>query len=281
MNVGFIGPGSQGYGMAEMIRRSGYPLHLWARRAATLEPFEGTDAIVVGSKKELGARCEIVGVCVMSDADVEQVVLGDDGLLAGMAPDSIIAIHSTVAPETCVRMAGVAGEKGVHVLDAPVSGSSEGALKRSLTVFGGGDPAVFERARPVFETYGDPVRLLGPLGSGQVFKILNNVLFTANLAVGIDALGYAEQMGLDGAAVEELLLASSGRSEALSGWCTRMTPETMAHVHEILVKDVGLASSVAQANGVGVGGLVDTADRALAQMRDGTYAVPPGRSVGR
>jgi 3-hydroxyisobutyrate dehydrogenase-like beta-hydroxyacid dehydrogenase len=278
MNIGFIGPGSQGYGMAEMIRRSGYPLHLWARRAATLEPFEGTDAIVVGSKRELGERCDLVGVCVMSDADVEEVVVGEEGLLAGMKPESIIAIHSTVAPDTCIRIGGIASERGVHVVDAPVSGSSEGALKHSLTVFGGGDPDVFERARPVFETYGDPVRLLGPLGSGQVFKLLNNLLFTANLSMGIDALGYAEQMGLDGAAVEELLLASSGRSEALHGWCARVTPGDMTRVHTILHKDVGLAASVAKANGVGVGGLVEAADRVLADMADGTYAVPPGRS---
>jgi 3-hydroxyisobutyrate dehydrogenase len=165
------------------------------------------------------------------------------------------------------------------VLDAPVSGSSQAALQRTLTVFGGGDPEVFARALPVLSTYGDPVRLLGPLGSGQVFKLLNNLLFTANLAIGLDALAYAEQMGLEGAAVEELLLASSGRSEALAGWCNRMQPDGVPHVHAILRKDVSLAAAVAAGAGVDVGGLVQSADRVLAQLEAGTYVVPPGRSI--
>src|SRR5215218_10061985 len=107
--------------MAEMILGAGWPLHVWARRPETTEPFAKAGATVLASPAELGARCELVSVCVVADADVEQVVF-DGGLLEAMQPGSVLAIHSTVAPATPRRVAEAASGRGVAVLDAPVSG---------------------------------------------------------------------------------------------------------------------------------------------------------------
>ena len=101
--VGFIGLGSQGAAMARRITDEGFPLTIWARRPASVEPFAGTDAVVASTPAELGAASDVVGICVVADADVEDVLLRADGVLAGMAPGGVIAIHSTVHPDTCAR----------------------------------------------------------------------------------------------------------------------------------------------------------------------------------
>src|SRR6201981_3082890 len=104
MHVGFIGLGSQGGPMAERIVEAGSPTTLWARRPASLEPFADTAAKLAGSPAELGATSDLVCLCVVADADVEEVLDGDSGVLAGMADGGIIAIHSTVHPDTCRRL---------------------------------------------------------------------------------------------------------------------------------------------------------------------------------
>ena len=109
MRVGFVGLGSQGAPMAQMIHRGGYDLTLWARRDATLEPFANTPAKTAESLRALGESSDLVGVCVLNDADVEEVTLGSDGLLGGLREGSIVAIHSTVHPDTC-RRRGIYGK---------------------------------------------------------------------------------------------------------------------------------------------------------------------------
>ena len=250
MRVGFVGLGSQGAPMAQMIHRSGYALTLWARRAASLEPFADTPAKTAESLRALGESSDLVGVCVVNDADVEQVCLGPDGLLGGLAEGSILAIHSTVHPETCRRLSEAAAKSGVAVLDAPVSGSGESAHAGELTVMAGGDPDVFERARPVFETYGDPVRLLGPLGSGQICKLINNMCFIAHLRVAGGTLAMARSLGVEQAPLVDILQASSGQSFAIDALVRRIPPESIDHVIGLFDKDLSLMADVARAAGI-------------------------------
>lgn len=114
MRVGFIGLGSQGAPMARRIVAAGYPLTLWARRAASLEPFADTTAKVVETPSELAAVSDLVSICVVGDDDVRQVLDGDNGIFAGLAPGGIIAIHSTVHPDTCCDLAKSAADRGFH-----------------------------------------------------------------------------------------------------------------------------------------------------------------------
>jgi 3-hydroxyisobutyrate dehydrogenase len=127
VRVGFIGLGSQGAPMAQRIVEAGFPLTLWARRPKTVEPFRDTAASVASTPAGLGAASDIVGICVVADADVEDVLLRSDGVFAGMSPGGIVAIHSTIHPDTCRHLAEQAAERGVAIVDAPVSGGGGAA----------------------------------------------------------------------------------------------------------------------------------------------------------
>ena len=140
--------------MARRIIEAGYPVTLWARRPATLEPFADTSAKTAGSPAELAAASDLVCVCVRDDADTEEVV---DAVLGGLAPGGVIAVHSTVHPDTCRRLAERAQAGGVRLIDAPVSGGAPAAAAGRLLVMVGGDEATVEFGRPVFASYGDPI----------------------------------------------------------------------------------------------------------------------------
>ena len=216
MRVGFIGLGSQGGPMARRIVEGGYDLTLWARRPATLEPYADTAAKTAGSPAELAAASDLVCLCVVGDDDVREVLNGDSGVLAGLAPGGIVAIHSTVHPDTCREIAETAAAQGVSVIDAPVSGGGPAVEEGKLLVMVGGDEDVVERCRPVFATYADPIVHLGPLGSGQVTKILNNLLFTANLGSAMSTLELGESARRSTAIrLCEVLTGGSATSKAL------------------------------------------------------------------
>jgi 3-hydroxyisobutyrate dehydrogenase-like beta-hydroxyacid dehydrogenase len=237
--VGFIGLGSQGLGMAQRIERAGHPLWVWARRRETLEPFAGTRARVASSKRELGAASDLLCICVVDDADVEQVLLGADGALAGMQRGSLIAIHSTIHPDTCARLAETARARGVGLLDAPVSGGGQVALEGHLKVMVGGDAADLARARPVFESYADRIVHLGSVGAGQICKLINNALMTAQLKLARDARSVAAGLGLDARALLDVVALSSGSSFAL---------QTYAGMPSLVEGEDGRAARGAMAN---------------------------------
>ena len=246
--VGFIGLGSQGAPMARRIVDAGFPLGLWARRPQTLEPFADTAATVARTPAELATNSDVVCICVVNDADVENVVLGDDGVLAGLAAGGVIAIHATVHPETCRRLAASATDRGVDVIDAPVSGGGIAAAEGKLLVMVGGHESVVERVLPVFATYGDPVLHLGPLGSGQLAKLLNNFLFTAQLSVAVETYDFAARLGIDPAAMAQVLGTGSGGSRAAgivagSGFDLSGLRQVAA---TLLAKDVCIMFDVAQ-----------------------------------
>ncbi|BBZ24469.1 NAD(P)-dependent oxidoreductase [Mycolicibacter hiberniae] len=268
MRVGFIGLGSQGAPMARRIAEGGYPTTLWARRPATLEPLSDTEARVADSPAELGSLSDLVCLCVVGDADVEQVVCGDDGVLAGLQPGGIIAIHSTVHPDTCRRLAQHCEQHGVAVIDAPVSGGGPAAAAGTLLVMAGGDAEAVERCRPVFETYADPVVHLGDLGSGQVTKLLNNLLFTANLGTAATALALGRQLGVATEQLAEVVTRGSANSFALNS--IRGSGGTLDRLAglagSLLQKDVRLVSDLAQRAGAEPGAVLDAADAALSLM---------------
>jgi len=244
--VGFIGLGSQGGPMARRIIEAGYPVTLWARRPATLEPFADTDAKIAGSPAELAAASDLVCVCVRDDADTEEVV---DAVLGGLAAGGVIAVHSTVHPDTCLRLAERAQAGGVRLIDAPVSGGAPAAQAGRLLVMAGGDEEAVEFCRPVFGSYGDPVVHLGPVGSGQVTKLLNNAAFTAHLGVAVSLLALGQSLGVDQLRLADVISHGSGNSFALER--VAAAGGTLArigqHAGHLLRKDVQLIADVAAA----------------------------------
>ncbi|MCV7383248.1 NAD(P)-dependent oxidoreductase [Mycolicibacter longobardus] len=268
MRVGFIGLGSQGAPMARRIVEGGYATTLWARRDGTLEPFSDTEARVADSPAELGRQSDLVCLCVVGDADVDEVIVGDSGVLAGLQPGGIIAIHSTVHPDTCRRLAQHCADQGVSVIDAPVSGGGPAAAAGTLLVMAGGEPDVVERCRPVFETYADPVVHLGDLGSGQVTKLLNNLLFTANLGTAATALALGEQLGVATDRLAEVVSRGSANSFALNS--IRGSGGTLDRLAglagSLLQKDVRLVADLAQRADAVPGAVLEAADAALSLM---------------
>ncbi|OZC76328.1 NAD(P)-dependent oxidoreductase [Rhodococcus sp. 15-649-1-2] len=263
--VGFIGLGSQGGPMAMAIAQSRFPTTLWARRPETLAPFADTDAATARTPAELAARSDLVCICVVDDAGVEAIVAGDDGVLAGMAPGGAIAIHSTIHPRTCLKLADSAAERGIDIVDAPVSGGGAAATSRSLLVMVGGDEAVVDRFAPVFGTFADPIVHLGPLGSGQVTKLLNNTLFAAHLATAESVLSVGAELGVDPRKLGEVIVRGSGASFAMNllgplGGALSAMANTAG---PLLQKDVRLLEALMQERS-GTTGLVWTAaDAAL------------------
>jgi 3-hydroxyisobutyrate dehydrogenase-like beta-hydroxyacid dehydrogenase len=267
MRVGFIGLGSQGGPMARRIIDAGYSTTLWARRPATLEPFTDTDATVAGSPAELAAASDLVCLCVVGDGDVDEVTGGEGGVLAGLEPGGVIAVHSTVHPDTCRDLAKKVGAQGISVIDAPVSGGGAAAAKGRLLAMVGGDTDVVERCRPVFETYADPVVHLGDLGSGQTTKLLNNLLFTANLGTAATALSLATALGVSADRFTEVVSRSSGNSFALNAIGGTGSLDRLAGLAgTLLQKDVRLVVDLANQAAARGGAVLDAADAALDLM---------------
>jgi 3-hydroxyisobutyrate dehydrogenase len=267
MRVGFIGLGSQGGPMAQRIVAGGYQTTLWARREASLEPYADTAAKTAGSPAELAAASDLVCLCVVGESDIEEIATGEHGLLAGLKPDSVIAVHSTVHPDTCKALAKRASAKGVSVIDAPVSGGGPAAAEGRLMVMVGGAADAVERCRPVFETYGDPIVHLGELGTGQTTKLLNNLLFTANLGTAATALSLARSLGVAPDRLTEVISRGSGNSFALNVIGDEGTLDRLAGLAGTLLrKDVRLIVDLAEQADTHPGAVLEAADAALILM---------------
>jgi 3-hydroxyisobutyrate dehydrogenase len=239
--VGFIGLGSQGGPMARRIVESGYPLVLWARRADSLGSFKDTSAQTVGSIAELGRCAEHVGVCVVDDAGLRQVC-GE--LIPAMRPGSRIAIHSTVHPNTVIELAKQAAARRIAVVDAPVSGGGPAAASRTLTVMMGGDEEVVAAARPIFETFGGLIVRVGGVGAGQMAKLVNNALMAAHVAMAHHGLAGGAALGLDRAALCQIVKGSSGRSYGFEVYSRLPNPAAFGHGAKLLAKDVRLLGEI-------------------------------------
>ena len=248
LRVGFAGLGSQGGPMARRVIEDGFPTTLYARRVESLEPFGDTGAACATELPALGAASDVLCLCVTGDADVDEILRGDEGALAGMAPGGIVVIHSTVHPDTCLHLQ--ADYADLHFVDAPVSGGGHMAATKALLVMVGGECDPIERCQPVFETYANSVIHLGGLGAGQAAKLLNNSLFTAHLGLAASTFAVAGSLGVDLDALTDVLSAGSARSYgadviAISGRSLSVMAELAG---PLLAKDVGILAALVGAN---------------------------------
>lgn len=245
IRTAFVGLGQQGGPMAERMLAAGYPLTVWARRAQALEPFIEAGARSASTLSELGAHSDHIGICVVDDAGVARIC---DELLPAMQAGSLLAIHSTILPASCEALAQRCAETGIAFLDAPVSGGGSAAASGMLTVLCGGSDAAFAQAKPVFESFAGTLAHLGPAGSGQRAKIVNNALMAANMGLAHAALGAGVELGLDRSALAALIKASSGRSFGFEVYARLPSPAAFVHGAPLLVKDVNLLASILPAS---------------------------------
>ncbi len=249
MKAGFIGLGVMGRPMALHLQRAGHELFVWARRPASVGDLPAT---VCATPAELGRHCEVVFTMVTSSADVEGVVLGEQGLIAGMARDSVLVDCSTIAPDVARRIAVKLGEQGIHMLDAPVSGGAQGAIDATLAIMAGGEATVLERVRPLLECLGQRIVHIGPNGAGQVAKACNQMIMVAAIQAAAEAMRLAAASGVDCGKVREALAGGSAASRVLDVMGDRMvrrdfTAGIEARLHH---KDFGLVLEAARQSGV-------------------------------
>lgn len=195
--VGFIGLGIMGRGMAHNLLKAGFELRVWNRTASRADELVQAGAIVAATPAELAAESDVVIVCVSDTPDVVEVVLGEQGVIQGAQSGTLVIDMSTISPQVTQEIAAKLGDKGVHMLDAPVSGGSEGAARGTLSIMVGGDAAQLERAMPMFQAMGKTITHVGGHGSGQTVKLVNQILVVGNALAMSEALLFAQAGGVD------------------------------------------------------------------------------------
>jgi 3-hydroxyisobutyrate dehydrogenase len=195
--VGFIGLGIMGRGMARNILKAGFPLRVWNRTASRMDELAAEGAGPASSPGDLAFHSDIIITCVSDTPDVEQVLLGEGGVIHGARPGSLVIDMSTISPRATQRIAAHLAERHIHMLDAPVSGGSEGAARGTLSIMVGGDVTQFERALPVFQAMGTTITHLGPIGAGQTTKLVNQILVVGHALAMSEALLFAQAGGVD------------------------------------------------------------------------------------
>jgi 3-hydroxyisobutyrate dehydrogenase len=247
MKVGWIGLGGIGALMAARALEAGHELTAYARGKGQAET-EAKGGKLIADYVTVAKDCDVLGVCVFSDAQLREALL-DSGALAAMKPGAVLAIHTTGSPALARELAAKA-PAGVQVLDACFSGGPDDTVKGELTLMVGGEPAALEAARPVLSTYANRINLVGPVGSGQLLKLLNNLLFATNLKHAADIIIAAEQQGLDPQAAARVIQESSGASYTMRLFLTSQPEQTLKNVRHYMVKDCQAAEAAAKEVGV-------------------------------
>lgn len=252
MHVGFLGLGAIGAPMAARLAARG-PLTVWNRTGARAAEFAARHGAAAASTPREAAAADAVITCLGTSADVDALLEGPDGLLAGLRPGTLFLDCTSGDPATSRRIGTTLAERGVAFADAPVSGGTNGAEAGTLTVMVGADAATFERARPVLAAFGGRIEHVGPIGAGDALKAMNNALLALNiLAVG-EAMAALVAAGVPARRALEVINASSGRSfvsETLvpERVLTGAWPRTFRLA--LLDKDVGIAAGLLAETGV-------------------------------
>ncbi len=205
--LGFIGLGIMGRGMASNLLKAGYDVRVWNRTAGKMNDLVEIGASTATSPGDLATKCNVVFVCVSDTPDVEEVVLGQNGIIHSARPGSLVVDHSTISPHATREVAARLNAREVYVLDAPVSGGSEGAANGTLSIMIGGDADQVERAMPYLQSMGKTITHVGEQGAGQMTKLVNQILVVGNTLAMSEALLFAQAGGLD---LEKVLNAITG-----------------------------------------------------------------------
>lgn len=214
-SVGFIGVGNMGNPMASNVLKAGFSIVVFDKNPQAMENLLQAGAQRGSSAREVVERSEITLTSLPASPDVEAVYLQPGGLVEGARPDTILIDLSSVFPSTPRKIYPLAQERGVHFLEAPVSGGVTGARAATLAIMVGGDAQVLERARPVLRTIGPNIFHVGPVGAGNTIKAINNMLASVNALAMMEGLAVGVKAGLDPMLIYDVVKASSGASRAL------------------------------------------------------------------
>ena len=267
--VGFVGLGIMGRPMAHNVLRAGYPLVVWNRSPGPVAELQAAGAEAAATPAALAASCDVIVAVLLNTEVVEQVVLGPEGLAAGLRPGATFVDMSSISPLATRRIAARLAAQGVDALDAPVSGGEVGAREASLVIMVGGPEAVFERVRPLFEALGKSIVRIGDTGAGQVAKACNQLVVGLTIDAVAEALLLARAAGVDPARVREALLGGFAQSRVLDLHGARMLEGRFAPGFRapLQLKDLAIAAELGAASGQPLPG-TETALRLYREMVD-------------
>lgn len=246
MKLGFVGLGTMGNNMAMNLLKAGHSLQVTDLRREAGTPLEEAGAVWVGSAERAASGTDCTFLSLPMPHDVEQVVLGNAGVLAGCQPGHIIVDMSTNAPTVVKSLAEQAGARGVDFLDAPVSGGARGARNASLAIMVGGERAVYARCEPLLKAMGEHVFHVGAVGAGNVAKLVNNMLAFINMMGAAEALVLGTKAGVDPNVLWSIVKASSGGSFIWNSGTRAILRDRLAPTFTIDLarKDIGLATGL-------------------------------------
>lgn len=254
--IGFIGLGIMGTPMAMNLLKANYSLGLYARRQKPLEAFDSSEVKIYSSPAELAQQCTITITIVSDSPDVNELVLGTDGIIHGATPGHLLIDMSTISPEVTRQIANQLNNKKINMLDAPVSGGEQGAIDGTLSIMVGGDSKVFEQALPILKCLGKNIIHVGSHGAGQVAKACNQILVAQTMSAVAEAFLLAKSSGVDPNNVRDALLGGFAYSKILEVHGKRMLDNTYqpgfkAKLHN---KDLRIALNSAQNNNISMPG---------------------------
>ncbi len=254
--VGYIGLGVMGGACAGNLLKAGYSLHVYARRPEQMQGLVAAGAVAHASPAELARHCSVIFTNVSDAPDVEQVVLGENGVVHGAKKSSVVVDMSTILPSAARNIAAELAGNGVEFLDAPVSGGSQGAIDGTLSIMVGGKQKVFERLLPVLQVMGKNIVHVGDSGAGQVAKACNQIVVSQTLGAIAEAYTLAAAAGVDPAKVRQALLGGFVASKMLEVHGQRMlthnfTPGFKAKLHN---KDMDIVQRFAEELGIDLPG---------------------------
>jgi 2-hydroxy-3-oxopropionate reductase len=256
--IGFIGLGAMGKPMASNIARAGFELTVCDLREEPCKALAALGARVVASAREVAEKSDIIEIAVVDDAQAEQVVIGEHGVVHGARAGSIVAIHSTILPGTARNIAVRCRANGVEVIDVPMSGGQKGAEERRLAYMAGGEAAVLEKCRPVFVTSASHIFHLGELGMGATAKMLIQIVVCLNMIAAHESELLCKKTGLDFKSFQEVLHVSSGQSNVLDNWQGFKRPGEPEAVRrqraDVFAKSLAPALELAREVGVSIPG---------------------------
>lgn len=251
MKLGFIGLGVMGRPMALNLMRHGHDMGIYTRRPESAAPVVEAGARRYDTPAALAAACDVVFSMVTSSSDVEEVALGEKGVVHGARAGTVFVDMETISPAVARDVAGRLAAKGVDMLDAPVSGGPAGAEQATLSIMVGGEARVFERVKPLFECLGKIIIHMGGNGAGQATKACNQLALLVTAQGVAEALTLARRNGLDPAKVREVMLGGIAASRVLDLFGGRMIERDFAAGIEARLyhKDLGIVLELAHRMG--------------------------------
>ncbi len=274
-DVAFIGLGVMGYPMAGHLAKAGHRVTVYNRTTSKAEAWaEEHGGKIADTPAEAASGARLVCACVGNDDDLESVALGGDGILAGMAEGAIFVDHTTASAKIARELDREATGRSLHFLDAPVSGGQAGAENGALTIMVGGDERTFDEARPVISVYAKAVALMGPAGSGQLTKMVNQICFIGILQSLSEGLNFAVRAGLDAAKVVEVISKGAAQSWQMDNRALTMVEDSFDFGFAVdwVRKDLAICMAEAEENG---------AELPVTEIINGYYAEIQKRGGGR